>query len=113
MILKDRIQIWLISAALLFSSCSTGFYLQHYPDLASDIFYKKVIVILLITITVFFLRNFIRINNENDLYGKNSLINYQYNFNENFFNRYVTEIENNRDKYEEINLLGKNHEMET
>ncbi len=43
MILKDRIQIWLISAALLFSSCSTGFYLQHYPDLASDIFYKKVL----------------------------------------------------------------------
>ena len=39
-----------------------------------DIFYKKVIVILLITITVFFIRNFIRINNENDLYGKNSLI---------------------------------------
>ena len=72
-----------------------------------DIFYKKVIVILLITITVFFLRNFIRINNENDLYGKNSLLNYQYNFNENFFNRYVTEIENNKDKYEEINLLGK------
>ena len=54
-----------------------------------------------------FLRNFIRINNENDLYGKNSLLNYQYNFNENFFNRYVTEIENNKDKYEEINLLGK------
>ena len=72
-----------------------------------DIFYKKVIVILLITITVFFIRNFIRINNENDLYGKNSLIDYQYNYNENFFNRYVIEIENNRDKYEEINLLGK------
>ncbi len=72
-----------------------------------NLFYKKVIVILLITITIFFLRNYIRINNENDLYGKNSLLNYEYNFNKSFFNRYVTEINNNKEKYGEFNFLGK------
>lgn len=43
MINKGHIHIWVISASFMLSSCSTGFYLQHYPDLASDIFYRNVL----------------------------------------------------------------------
>ena len=76
-------------------------------QISYDYFNKKMIIIFVITISIFFIRNSIRINNEHEQYGKNSFINYQYNYDEKFYNRYLSEIKENEGKYKKYNILGK------
>ncbi len=72
-----------------------------------SLFYKKVIIIFLITISIFLIRNSVRLHKEHEQYGKNSLINYQYNYDEKFYNRYLEEIKEKKINYKKYNILGK------
>lgn len=76
-------------------------------QISFDSFNKRIIIIFVITISIFFIRNSIRIDNEHEQYGKNSFINFQYNYDEKFYNRYLSEIEEKKDNYKKYKILGK------
>ncbi len=69
-------------------------------------FNKKTIVIILMVTLVFLTRNFIRINKETKMYGDNSFINYSYNYDDKFYNRYLYIIKENQSSYKKIKKLG-------
>ena len=71
-------------------------------------FHKKSVVIILIVTLIFFTRNLIRINKETKIYGNNSIINYSYNFDDKFYNRYLYIIKENEDSYKRFKKLGLN-----
>ena len=50
--------------------------------------------------------NLIRINNETKMYGDNSFINYSYNYDDKFYNRYLYIINENKSSYKKIKKLG-------
>ena len=71
-------------------------------------FHKKSVVIIMIVTLVFFTRNFIRISKETKMYGSNSIINYSYNFDDKFYNRYLYIIKENENFYKRFEKLGFN-----
>ena len=71
-------------------------------------FHKKSVVIILIVTLIFFTRNLIRINKETKIYGNNSIINYSYNFDDKFYNRYLYIIKENENSYKRYKKLGFN-----
>ena len=68
-------------------------------------FHKKSVVIILIVTLIFFTRNLIRINKETKIYGNNSIINYSYNFDDKFYNRYLYIIKENEDSIKDLKNL--------
>jgi len=70
-------------------------------------FYKKSILIILITSFVFFGRNVHRVIKENKIYGQNSFINYQYDYDKVFYNRYLDIIYKDKKLYKKYYILGK------
>ena len=75
-----------------------------------EYFLKRSLIIISITLVIFFARNFNRLDNENSLYGFNPIHNTNYQFiggNEDFYYRYSTFIGNNIKNFEAINLFGK------
>ena len=75
-----------------------------------EYFLKRSLIIISITLVVFFVRNFNRLDKENSLYGFDPIHNTNYQFiggNEDFYYRYSTFINNNIMNFETINVIGK------
>jgi hypothetical protein len=73
-------------------------------------FYKKALILIIISMIVFVGRNTFRIKKEYDSYGYNPLVSLNYLFiggNKNFYFRYNENIKKNISKYEKIKILGK------
>ena len=70
-------------------------------------FGKKSILLITICLTIFISRNLVRLNKEYKLYNYNPIQNLNYKIDENFYFRYISFIEKNRENYSKINLMGK------
>ena len=73
-------------------------------------FLKRSLIIVTITLIVFFVRNLDRLDKEKSLYGFDPLHNTNYKFiggNENFYYRYSAFMSDNTINFETINLIGK------
>ena len=93
--------------ALLFF-IPTSIYFNNFEINFKD-FRKKSIILLSITLIIFFSRNINRLINENNQYKYNPINNTKFNFNdEKFYFRYNEHMNKYQEKYLKLEFLGKN-----
>ncbi len=75
-----------------------------------DFFIKRSLVIIILVITIFSIRNSIRLDNENSLYGFNPIKNPNYKFiggDEKFYYRYNKYLKKNLENFKTFELIGE------
>ena len=75
-----------------------------------DFFIKRSFILILIVINIFLIRNLMRLNDENSLYGYNPIKNSNYKFiggDEDFHYRYNKYIRERLENFETIEFIGK------
>ena len=83
-----------------------SYYLSSYNIKYED-FKKKSFVLISICVIIFVTRNIDRLNKEYKVYNYNPLKNTNYEIDENFYFRYISFIEKNRQNYLTISFMGK------
>ena len=81
-----------------------------YLDIDYNFFIRRSIILLLIVINIFFIRNLIRLNDENSLYGYNPIKSTNYKFiggDKDFYYRYNKLIKDNYESFKTIEFIGK------
>ena len=75
-----------------------------------DFFIKRSFILILIVVNIFLIRNLMRLNDENSLYGYNPIKNTNYKFiggDEDFYYRYNKYIRERLENFETIEVIGK------
>ena len=74
-----------------------------------NFFIRRSLILVLIVINIFFIRNLIRLNDENSLYGYNPIKNTNYKFiggDKDFYYRYNKHIKDNFENFKTLKLIG-------